>query len=102
MSTHDEQTTNQAEELGRMLARSGSFANAAHALARGWAEAQTTNPRRRALLELMAADALVTGAESSRRWNVQEARDAGLSWTEVGDTLGVSKQAAQQRYGPQC
>lgn len=30
---------------------------------------------------------------------VHTARRAGRTWTEIGDTLGVSKQAAQQRYG---
>jgi hypothetical protein len=29
---------------------------------------------------------------------VHEARDAGCSWTDIGDVLGVSKQAAQQRH----
>jgi hypothetical protein len=29
---------------------------------------------------------------------VHEARDAGLSWARIGYLLGVSKQAAQQRY----
>jgi ATP-dependent Clp protease ATP-binding subunit ClpA len=30
---------------------------------------------------------------------VTEARDAGLCWTEIGQLFGISKQAAQQRYG---
>jgi hypothetical protein len=30
---------------------------------------------------------------------VAQARDAGLSWTEIGQLFGTSKQAAQQRYG---
>jgi ATP-dependent Clp protease ATP-binding subunit ClpA len=30
---------------------------------------------------------------------VAEARDAGLSWTEIGQRFGTSKQAVQQRYG---
>lgn len=98
MSAHDEQITDQAEQLGRMLARSGSFANAANALARGWAEVQTDDPRRQAFLTLLAADSLVTGATRTRSWRVQAARDAGLSWTEIGRALGVSKQAAQQRH----
>jgi Clp amino terminal domain, pathogenicity island component len=30
---------------------------------------------------------------------VAQARDAGLSWTEIGQLFGTSKQAVQQRYG---
>lgn len=32
-----------------------------------------------------------------RRW-VDAGRRAGLSWTDIGEPLGVSKQAAQQRF----
>lgn len=31
---------------------------------------------------------------------VQEARDAGASWTDIGGALGVTRQAAQQRFVP--
>ncbi len=31
---------------------------------------------------------------------VQAARNAGRSWAEIAAMLGVSKQAAQQKYGP--
>jgi hypothetical protein len=31
---------------------------------------------------------------------VGQARDAGLSWTEIGQLFGTSKQAVQQRFGP--
>lgn len=30
---------------------------------------------------------------------IQAARDAGCSWAQIGEVLGVSKQAAQQRHG---
>ena len=30
---------------------------------------------------------------------VSAARAAGVPWSKIGDALGVSKQAAQQRYG---
>src|SRR5919198_4611460 len=30
---------------------------------------------------------------------VAEARASGLSWTEIGQAFGTSKQAVQQRYG---
>ena len=38
------------------------------------------------------AEALMTAA-------VQQARDAGRTWQEIGDVLGVSRQAVFQRYG---
>lgn len=31
---------------------------------------------------------------------VQIARESNKSWAEIGTMLGVSKQAAQQKYGP--
>jgi hypothetical protein len=31
---------------------------------------------------------------------VSKAKQAGASWTEIGDAIGVSKQAAQQRHTP--
>src|SRR5215813_527053 len=33
---------------------------------------------------------------------VAEARDAGCSWTEIGERMGVSKQAARQRFAQQA
>lgn len=32
-------------------------------------------------------------------YNVKRARDMGATWEQVGAALGVSRQAAQQRYG---
>jgi len=34
-----------------------------------------------------------------QRSAVQQARRSGVSWVEIGDALGISKQAAQQRFG---
>ena len=53
-------------------------------------------------LDLLAAatttrDTLTDAAEAMLDHFVEVARDAGCSWTEIGNVLGVSKQAAQQR-----
>jgi hypothetical protein len=42
------------------------------------------------------ADAL---AEQVLRLSVQQCRDAGHTWQEIGDLLGVTRQAAFQRFG---
>lgn len=39
------------------------------------------------------ADQLIT-------YFVNEARDAGLSWTQIGERMGVTKQAARRRFVP--
>lgn len=50
-------------------------------------------------IEAIAVAHLVAdeGRLSLHRW-VDAARRTGLSWTEIGDALGISKQAAQQRF----
>ncbi len=50
------------------------------------------------LAELMAADAELAGAEERVVRALQNARGAGASWAQVGDALGISRQAAQQRF----
>ncbi|HTN57085.1 MAG TPA: hypothetical protein VL043_02345 [Protaetiibacter sp.] len=47
---------------------------------------------------IIAANEAVASAEDQLRVAVQSARDAGDSWTIIGAALGVSKQAAQQRF----
>lgn len=36
--------------------------------------------------------------ERLTRGAVEEARQMGLSWSEIGEALGISKQAAHQKY----
>lgn len=38
-------------------------------------------------------------AEEARQIMVTRLRNLGHSWQEIGDALGTSRQAAQQRYG---
>ncbi len=47
---------------------------------------------------IIAANDALSDADAGLRAAVREARDAGDSWTVIGAALGVSKQAAQQRF----
>ena len=55
----------------------------------------TPNPR----LVLEGLGQVRDALEREMRQGVYVARKAGLSWSAIGEALGVSKQAAQQRYG---
>jgi hypothetical protein len=48
---------------------------------------------------IIAANQALADAEGDLRQAVADARAAGDSWAVVGAALGVSKQAAQQRFG---
>lgn len=41
----------------------------------------------------------IAHAESELHSAVQQARRAGFTWAEIGLTLGVTRQAAQERFG---
>lgn len=52
-------------------------------------------------LELLALDAMEQYLQSYRRLVVRTARENGVSWSEIGDAMGVSKQAAAKKFGSQ-
>ncbi len=45
------------------------------------------------------ASRMAATAAAALRLSVERARDAGRTWQELGDVLGVSRQAAFQRFG---
>jgi hypothetical protein len=55
-------------------------------------------PLERIEAALAVSDELVSGADELIGLFVTEARQAGCSWTEIGQRIGVSKQAARQRF----
>lgn len=48
---------------------------------------------------LEAVRRLREAAEDLERVKVREARQAGVTWGEIGSLYEISKQAAQQRFG---
>ncbi|MCY3953012.1 MAG: hypothetical protein OXG55_15160 [bacterium] len=68
-----------------------------------WAERVQPETLRRA--EPQALEVIAELAALRDRTNhelatlVAKAREAGFSWSQIGAELGVSKQAAQQKYG---
>lgn len=52
-----------------------------------------------ALTQLEDMREIIEAAEAEIKHTVSFARQCGYSWAQIGAALGVSKQAAQQRYG---
>ena len=48
---------------------------------------------------IAAAARAVEDATESLRQAVRSAREAGLTWATIGEVLGVTKQAAHERFG---
>jgi hypothetical protein len=48
---------------------------------------------------LALADSLAVSARWLMRSTVDDARRAGTSWAQIAGVLGISRQAAQQRFG---
>jgi hypothetical protein len=61
--------------------------------------AESSPPRERGLWVLDGIKAAEDALEVSRTFWVKLARLNGATWDEIGDVLGVSKQAAAKRYG---
>ena len=55
--------------------------------------------KEQALKWLKAGHEALVNAQFNTRVAISHARNSGASWAEIGNILGISKQAAQQRYG---
>jgi hypothetical protein len=51
------------------------------------------------LAQVRQAAGQVLDYQAALQNRVAEASDAGCTWQQIGDALGVSRQAAQQRFG---
>jgi hypothetical protein len=58
-----------------------------------------TTFQRAELRRVVAAEEALERARQHLDAEVRGAHDAGLSWTAIGAVLGVSRQAARQRFG---
>ena len=57
-------------------------------------------PSKEVMLDLITeADRRYRNAELELRLLIAQARKDGIWWEEIGAALGVTKQAAQQRFG---
>ena len=68
-----------------------------------WLDEMEVNPAdardARHMRKISAAAQSVVAAQTELRTAVEEARRAGDSWAMIGTALGVSRQAAFQRFG---
>lgn len=58
-------------------------------------------PGTQAQQSLAAASHLIDAAERALHLFVAEARAAGMTWAQIGEQLGISRQAAQKRFDAQ-
>ncbi|MDH3193869.1 MAG: hypothetical protein OEM40_06065 [Acidimicrobiia bacterium] len=70
-------------------------------LAQRFEDYEPTEGDERPVEEYLLQRAAVARARSERQIveAVTAARNAGISWSKIGELLGTSAQAAQQRYG---
>ncbi|ANE78508.1 DUF3887 domain-containing protein [Mycobacterium adipatum] len=81
---------------------SGSFMAVAQQLHRklgGILAAPVLRSEDEPLESVRAARDIQSGAEALMAAAVRQAREGGRTWQEIGDVLGVSRQAAFQKYG---
>ena len=64
------------------------------------AGATSQDPAYVALQRVVGAAVVASAVETVTAEYVAEARELGATWEEVATCLGVTRQAAQQRYGP--
>ena len=62
--------------------------------------AMTATQKRRLLEKVAKASAAFEAARAALHKAVHAALERGASWAEIGAVLGVSRQAAFQRFGP--
>jgi len=61
-------------------------------------EAPEKLPTERLLAQLPAVEATVSGKQSQLQWVVGQLRSREVSWAQIGEALGVSRQAAWERF----
>ena len=83
------------EEVGRRLTE---MQHPTRHLAAERLEAPEKLPTERLLAQLPAVESTVTGKQSQLQWVVDQLRSREVSWAQIGDALGVSRQAAWERF----
>jgi len=81
----------------RPVAENDDYAAFAHRIVRAYARRVATGD----IEALTAMTGLADEVETAIRAAVTGLRDFGYSWSDIGNRLGVTRQAAQQRWGTQ-
>jgi hypothetical protein len=90
------------DELAALSERLGTMARELGAQLADEAGESSTGASSPAPVDLEAvriASELAVWSAAALRLSVEQARAAGRTWQELGDVLGVSRQAAFQRFG---
>lgn len=55
-------------------------------------------PTERLLAQLPSVDSTIKGKQTQIQWVVDQLRTREVSWAQIGEALGVSRQAAWERF----
>ena len=84
-------------KAGRPVVENDDYAAFAHRILRAYARRVATGD----IEALTRLTSLADDIEAAIRNAVTGLRDCGYSWADIGSRLGVTRQAAQQRWGGQ-
>ncbi|HSR86100.1 MAG TPA: DUF3887 domain-containing protein [Streptosporangiaceae bacterium] len=91
--------SNDASDVALAAERLGDLARRLGAAAGRESSTGASSPSPAGLRAVQVASELSAAAADALRLSVDLARAAGRTWQELGDVLGVSRQAAFQRFG---
>lgn len=97
-------------DVAKLVAGPGSvfICDACTGLAQDWMEGRAPDagafedpaklPTERLLTQLPSIDQTIKGKQTQIQWVVDQLRSREVSWADIGKALGVSRQAAWERF----
>lgn len=98
--TTQEEVRDAAFALGKMMAKAGTAFHVIDEIATGYAAVHTpTSDEADPLQQIVILQQIHAASQTIVGWRVDDAKEAGNSWADIGKALGMTRQAAHKRFG---